>query len=43
MKGLFSNLLDFFLHDQGGEARFNRTLIEIGIGVAILIIVLLFT
>ena len=42
MKGLFENLLDIFIHDQSGEARFKRIVIEIGIGVAILIFVLLF-
>ena len=42
MKGLFSNLLEVFVFDQSGEARFKRRLIEIGIGIVILIIVFVF-
>ncbi len=39
MRRFFDNILDIFIHDQSGESRMKRTLIEIGIGLLILILV----
>ncbi len=39
MRRFFDNIFDIFIHDQSGESRMKRTLIEIGIGLLILILV----
>ncbi|MBP5294943.1 MAG: peptidylprolyl isomerase [Lachnospiraceae bacterium] len=39
MKRLFSNIIDVLVHDQNGDARFKRILIDIVIGIVILILV----